>query len=552
MIKIFSKVTFWRFILEKQTTNFVLLAFLNTVFFTTIAIVFHFHYEENDDIIMLLIASGKYTGIPDAHLCSINFIYGYFVSFLYKNIPTFEWYTFLFISIHILSLSIIVKYILNKNRTLLTFFFLGLVYIIAFHFVVNLQFTTTACLTTIAGMLLFDHSKIRINFIGAFFVLLGFLIRFELAIVLFVLYSPFFLKRILMNKERKYIKNISIVIGTILVAFIFYHLDNRYYLNNKSWRDIKHLEKVRSINDNIQNDITKFPKGITSDDYSLLNIFLIDPNIFTIPVITQLSNTVKFKSYKEKLENISINLKTYSFNYKYHYIRIFQIITVLFICLIFFKKKPIHKWQLLLQLLLFYFVFCYISVEGLSIKYRVMISMVLVLIVSLFEHIESKSLNWHQKTIIGILLLLLSYILILNTIWKFKENIWKQNIYTEQDSLINRFIKREELSFVAMGGSLNIECLPPLFVTKSFDFSKMRYNGWMAYGCNVPHKFKSYKSLVDSTDLFLLKCWKCYIPKIQKSIQNHYNISTKATITDSTSNYIMVHFQKNDSIQFLQ
>ena len=45
-------------------------------------------YEENDDVIMCMIANGIYGGIPDCHLVFMNAILGSLLSSLYKLTST--------------------------------------------------------------------------------------------------------------------------------------------------------------------------------------------------------------------------------------------------------------------------------------------------------------------------------------------------------------------------------------------------------------------------------------------------------------------------------
>ena len=64
-------------------------------------------FEENDDIIMAMIANGSYSGVPDGHLFYINILYGNVLAWLYTLIPSIEWYTLAFAVLHILSMSVL-------------------------------------------------------------------------------------------------------------------------------------------------------------------------------------------------------------------------------------------------------------------------------------------------------------------------------------------------------------------------------------------------------------------------------------------------------------
>ena len=102
-------------ITQIQNNKFLFILILNIIFFILCSYILPIRFEENDDITMLLFASGKYTGTPESHLVFINYIYGLFVSFLYSLTGKIEWYTILFAIIHIISLSVIVWSVITKN-----------------------------------------------------------------------------------------------------------------------------------------------------------------------------------------------------------------------------------------------------------------------------------------------------------------------------------------------------------------------------------------------------------------------------------------------------
>ena len=58
----------------------------NTLFFTLVAYLLPMRFEENDDVVMCMIANGVYSGSPDCHLVFINAIYGSVLARLYSLI----------------------------------------------------------------------------------------------------------------------------------------------------------------------------------------------------------------------------------------------------------------------------------------------------------------------------------------------------------------------------------------------------------------------------------------------------------------------------------
>ena len=69
--------------------KYIILA-CNIAFFAVMAMVLPLSFEENDDVVMAMIANGTYSGVPDFHLVYINVIYGYVLTLLYGLLPAIE------------------------------------------------------------------------------------------------------------------------------------------------------------------------------------------------------------------------------------------------------------------------------------------------------------------------------------------------------------------------------------------------------------------------------------------------------------------------------
>ena len=63
-----------------------LLLVVNAAFFALMAWVMPIRFEENDDVMMCMIANGTYSGAPDAHLVFINVLYGWVLTLFYRLI----------------------------------------------------------------------------------------------------------------------------------------------------------------------------------------------------------------------------------------------------------------------------------------------------------------------------------------------------------------------------------------------------------------------------------------------------------------------------------
>ena len=112
-------------------------------------------FEENDDVVMLLLASGNYTGSFESNLVFINPMYGSLVSMLYRFTTEVEWYSVLFVFFHLVSFSVIIHYLFSlKIKYKLKGSLVILLSVIELNLVMYLQFTTVSILLTIAGVIL--------------------------------------------------------------------------------------------------------------------------------------------------------------------------------------------------------------------------------------------------------------------------------------------------------------------------------------------------------------------------------------------------------------
>ena len=121
-----------------------------------LAVVLPLGFEENDDVMMCMIANGSYSGTPDCHLVYINVLYGMVLAGLYRLTTAVEWYTLSFVVLHILSMSVIVYCILTTpNRARWErILWLIVLYVLWARIIIAFQFTTTAGLVCLAGCML--------------------------------------------------------------------------------------------------------------------------------------------------------------------------------------------------------------------------------------------------------------------------------------------------------------------------------------------------------------------------------------------------------------
>ena len=232
---------------SKMLLCLAVLAF-NILFFGVMAAVLPMQYEENDDIMMAMIANGTYSGTPDYHLVYINVIYGFVLAWLYGLNGAVEWYTWSFVVLHVVSMTMLVYCILTTpNRARWErVAWIGLLYVLWARIIIALQFTTTAGLTCLAGCVMLMRERRTERWAGAGWIVIAALVRFMAAGLVGVLMAPIIVYT-LRTDWRRYIP-----IVVMLCAVVGCRMANHaVYDRNPEWRYYREYNQLRAqLNDN--------------------------------------------------------------------------------------------------------------------------------------------------------------------------------------------------------------------------------------------------------------------------------------------------------------
>lgn len=277
----------------------------NIAFFAVMALVMPLAFEENDDVVMAMIANGSYSGVPDFHLVYINVIYGYVLTLLYGLTTAVEWYTLSFAVLHILSMSILSYCVLTTpNRAKWErVLWLLVLYVLWVRIIVALQFTTTAGLTCLAGCALLLRESKTARWTGVLFVIISALIRFMAAGLVGVLMAPIIVYTYRLN-WRKYI-----AVVVMLTAVVGCRVANKYvYDSDPEWKYYREYNQLRAqLTDNpnaYKLRAEQLPEGVEWSDYKLLLQFIPDPEQIDLPTIRKISAVVGAVPFKEQLKNL--------------------------------------------------------------------------------------------------------------------------------------------------------------------------------------------------------------------------------------------------------
>lgn len=207
-------------------------------------------YDTNDDLVMQLIASGFYTGHPDAHLVFTNILVGWVLRFLYTLWSGHNWYLLYLVGAHFAALTAIAFLVISRRGGwLFTLLYAGFFLVVETHILLRLQFTTTAFLTGTAGLLLLvdglqPNRPVRWSRVVAGFAFWGLmcLIREPVAPFLAVVASPFLLERFGRPGWRRLCAAGMVCAGILLLL----HGANRWaYRVDSPWAEYAEYNRLR-------------------------------------------------------------------------------------------------------------------------------------------------------------------------------------------------------------------------------------------------------------------------------------------------------------------
>jgi hypothetical protein len=528
--------------------KFLSLLFANCLFFIVAAYLLPIRFEENDDVIMLLFASGKYTGTPEAHLVFINYIYGHVLKFLYSERPGIEWYSVLFALINIISITVISWSILNKRQqNFYVIIFLAIFYLLEIRFIELFQFTTIAAICALAGIILIICNKNYQRTTGSVLFILASLIRFDAAFLVLLIISPVFLQFVFINKKFLFAKPIRFLLIAIGFSFFFKFLDNRSLQNDKSWKYYSDYNKERGkINDNPNTAllIQKLPSNISSSDLNLLAGFLPDGKTMNLQKLRLINSRLNFIPFKDKIAHIPDSLWSYKF---------FLLgLTIACIGLIYMNRIRMNRIILLISLLVFLLTLFYISLNA-SPKARVFLSSMLPLFYVMFYTTKRDiNIKVNLMFLIGITFFTVLFIKQNIFTWNSSRN-YRQTDFAEQKTLLKEYLQNKQNTIVPVANTFHIEYYPVFAVSKHFKSNQIFFSGWAT---NIPFNhsyFTSYLDLINRHALFLAKdAYNWIISKLIQSIYENYGIKVIPQIQIESKDYLIVKLTSNKILGIIE
>lgn len=215
---------------------------VNVLFMALVVVCLPFGFEPVDDRCLAWVTSGYLMGHPGYHTVYMHVFYAWIESRLYTIMPQIEWHTWLFLAIHLSSITVIGYCVLKsgyngfvKGITVL------LLYVMELYFLTHFQFTTTACLAATAGLLLVVLKHNYVLGITLFF--LGTLIRYQAAMFCGLMTAALYPLVILVKGFD--IRQISTLIVCVIVAVGLHFIDIQMYNNDPRWKEMREADILR-------------------------------------------------------------------------------------------------------------------------------------------------------------------------------------------------------------------------------------------------------------------------------------------------------------------
>lgn len=398
-------------------------------------------FGTNDDMLMMLLSSGMYTGTPTEYVVFENILLGQFFKHLYSYFPSVNWYVFILTTMQVLSFTAI--YYLMRDRlekkTFLFLFVLPILYFIV-EFIVYLQFTKVAFTLAIVGiifLLLYLNERRNIYLFYAFtFICFAYIVREHSVYATILLAIPLGGWMLIRNKDQ--ILNFRFLGFLILLALSIVSLkmyDMNYYNSTASWKNYKELINIRGniyydrsitkkcfleqgkIYNITQNDVTTYYKW-TNDD----------TQVFTPELLRHIKTACskgisnKFEKVKHKKFLKSFIDKLTSFDFIFIFIFMLYVLLILsrrykilyslyfiyFMAILFYLFTMTFENRVVASLTLEFYLFALLLIHILGIKkhyiYHNVTSFGLVGLfivsayVSIFSNVIHKKKAFHIKT----------------------------------------------------------------------------------------------------------------------------------------------------------
>jgi hypothetical protein len=520
----------------KKHSIWVLLTLTLAVFFFVHS-AYDIRFETNDDPAMALIASGAYSGSLDNHLVFINMLYGSFLNALYFIMPNHEWHTLCFIGINILSITLIAwKIVGTSHSKLAKSVFLLFIYSALFNLTIQLQFTRTAAIAAVAGIILLSDENHKKRYLGSLLFIVASLIRFEAAFLTLLIAGPIFLQDYIQIRKIRLNKSISILILTVAISIGCKAIDYAYYQQSPEWSYFSKYNAARGEINGASNArllIRDLPEGISKADYKLLLNFHPDPSVVDHAALLRVKAKMSEMPAASK-RNLIAQLRQHQA----------PLLLFLLITLAYAYPRPWKKTTsmiIIMMMLILMAALIYISIHD-SPKDRVFFA-VLVAFIAPLPFLLNGSFLRPQKYIVLISVLSLSCILNKQSSAIIKNHPDDAQVYEDNARLVSGYLSNPKNKIRFYLSDFKSEYQNPFRISSNFHTGRVAGSGWAT---NIPFdldKFRSFNDYISGYGLLVSKKrYPSAVSLISESILLNYQKRVGPHIVAECNDSVIVEF----------
>lgn len=245
-------------------------------------------YQTNDDVFMLLFASGAYTGTPSPYLVYIHTLLGGVLSGLYRLTTAVEWYTIVQQTCLFAAFNVLLAFAVRccQGRMSCYAICLSLVGLFA-YFLTIMQFTFTAFALGLASTMLLtlgEHGWTRWISFALFFT--AALFRPEAALIPYAVAFPLYFFPVRL-RDKMYVNKLLCSIALLATAFALGRVNRFCYQHDPDWAYYDQYNCLRGkINDNPMRNVALCvfrDDEVKKNEYELLKEFdLVDGTILQL------------------------------------------------------------------------------------------------------------------------------------------------------------------------------------------------------------------------------------------------------------------------------
>lgn len=527
----------------------LVIAFLCIVFCDTV-------FETNDDYGMATITYGYLSGYSNSHLIFSNIFLGKGLTILMSLFPEVPWYGVGQYIVVFCSFLIIIYILLRKENKWCGYFLAAVVLSFsAYEFYVKLQFTKTAGIASIAGILLLFYSlQQRIHFkrnivVGIIMVIVGSWYRFEACLLSLMVFSTLGVIVIVNNvrKKKLNIQEYILVFGiTIILIFGFKILDSKVYERNQDWCEYKEYnEKRANLLDYGFPDYSEFQKeykklGISENDFNMFRSWTFaDPEVFNVDLMDKLISLKPQKKMDFKFFADFLKLFPYAFLYE----KLFLASMILFI--IWFLDKNGEKYIIFYIVMIIFSYNLFLFYKGRYLLHRVDVVLWMAFL-CLFAYLI-KDLHLVNMKEYGRYVASLYLIIVLFTIEPYLTSIKTKddttNKINESKQMCEMIGNNKDRLYFTIASDNRLVCYRPYDSMQKGLYSNVyALGGW---GIQMPltnqilenyNVYNPFRDIVNNTAIYLIAD-EVQLKRIVLYIQEHYDDQAYAVLVKSYDGY---------------